>query len=126
MKRIDLITKIKQRRTELNISLENLAILSGLGYRTVTRLLAGDDVKLSSVEQITKVLGLDFAGNEEVDIQTLREQRAEKKALYIVGLVQDTMSLEKQGLEKEAIDDLLKKTKEQFLTGEHKDKLWST
>lgn len=46
------------------------------------------------------ILGLDFAGNEVIDINTLKHNRAKEKALYLVSLVQDTSSLEKQGLDK--------------------------
>jgi hypothetical protein len=50
-----------------------------------------------------------------VPIQTIREKRAYERALYIVSLVQDTMSLSNRGLEKEYIDEMLEKTKEKFL-----------
>ena len=126
MNKQDLLKKIKARREVLNITLRDLTSLSSISYRTLTRFLAGDDIRLSSLEKLTQFLGLDFAGNEEVNIQILKEKRAEEKALYIVGLVQDTSSLEMQGLNKEAIDDMLQKTKEQFLNGEHQDKLWSS
>ena len=126
MKRIDLVKRVKARRTKLEMTIENLASLSGLGFRTVTRFFAGDDVKLSSVEQITQVLGLDFAGNEEIDIQRLREARALERAIYIMSLVQDTSALEGQGLDKEQLDELIEKTKQELLTGEYKDKLWSS
>lgn len=88
------------------------------------RFFTGDDVKLSTVEKLTNVLGLDFAGNEIIDAKTLREKRAEEKARYIVSLVQDTSSLEKQGLNQKDIKELLEETKKQFLTGEYKKKLW--
>lgn len=52
------------------------------------------------------------------------EAQAYKRAVYIVSLVQDTMSLEGQGLGKEAIDKLIEKAKQEFLTGKYKDKLW--
>ena len=126
MQKKDLVKRIQARRQVLNITLRKLAILSNVSYRTLTRFLAGGDIKLSNIEKITQLLGLDFAGNEEVSIQILKEKRAEARALYIVGLVQDTSSLEMQGLNKEAIDDMLRKTKEQFLNGEYQDKLWSS
>lgn len=46
--------------------------------------------------------------------------------LYIVGLVQDTSSLEMQGLEDNEIDLLLKDAKEQFLYGDYQNKLWAS
>lgn len=124
MDRFDLLEKIKQRRKQVGITIDDLSIVSNLGYRTVTRFLAGDDVMLSSIEKITNLLGLDFAGNEIIDIQTLKDKRATEKALYIVSLVQDTSSLENQGLNEEQINQLLSETKEKFLTGEYKKYLW--
>lgn len=80
MTRQELLIKIKQIRKEFGITIENLAYVSELGIKTITRL---------------------FAGNVLIDINTLREKRAEKKALEIISLVQDTSVLENQGLEKQ-------------------------
>jgi len=126
MKREELVHKVALRRKQLAITLENLATLSNLGYRTIARFFANEDITLSSVEKITNTLGLDFAGNEVIDAQTLKEQRAEVKALYIVSLVQDTSSLEKQGLDEEQIKKLLQETKAEFLTGQYQKQLWSS
>jgi len=97
-----------------------------LGNRTVTRFFSGEDVKLSTLEKIITVLGLDFAGNEIVDIETLRKNRAKEKAIYIVSLVQDTSTLEMQGLGKSDIKNLISDTKEQFLSGEYRKNLWAS
>jgi len=126
MTRIQLLEKVKDRRKDIGITIDNLSKVSNLGFRTVTRFFAGDDVKLSTVEKITEVLGLDFAGNEVIDIKTLKNKRAEEKALYIISIVQDTSSLEMQGLEKNEINLLLQETKEQFLTGEYQNNLWAS
>jgi DNA repair protein RadC len=45
-------------------------------------------------------------------------------ALHIISLVQDTSSLEMQGLEKEHLNILIKDTKNQFLTGIYQKNLW--
>ena len=89
MNRLELLEKVKTRRKDVGITIDNLAQVSELGLKTLSRFFAGHDVKLSTVEKVTQVLGLDFAGNEIVDIKTLKEKRAEEKALYIVSLVQD-------------------------------------
>jgi len=52
MKRLDLIKQIIARKEQLNITIENLAKLSGLGVRTVNRVLSNEDVKLSTIESI--------------------------------------------------------------------------
>jgi len=91
----------------------------------VVRFLSGADVRLSTLERITEVMGLDFAGREVIDTQTLRKKRAETKARQIVSLVQDTSALEQQGLDDRAIQRLIAQTSEQFLTGEYRKNLWA-
>ena len=115
MNREYLLKKIKNRKSQMNMTIDNIAKLSKLGNRTVVRFFGGEDVKLSTLEKITNVLGLDFAGNEMVDIDILREQRAKERALYIVSLVQDTSALEMQGLEKR-----------EFLYGAYQKNLWAS
>ena len=126
MNREYLLKKIKNRKSQMNITIDNIAKLSKLGNRTVVRFFGGEDVKLSTLEKITNVLGLDFAGNEMVDIDILREQRAKERALYIVSLVQDTSALEMQGLEKRELDILIEDTKREFLYGAYQKNLWAS
>lgn len=126
MTRIQLLQRVKKRKKQVGITLDNISALSNLGNRTVSRFFKGDDVKLSTVEKITNLLGLDFAGNEIVNIDTLKEQRAKEKALYIVSLVQDTSALEMQGLENNSLNSLIDETKEQFLNGDYKNTLWAS
>ena len=126
MKRLHVLERVKTRKEQIGLTLDNISKLSHLGNRTVTRFFSGEDVKLSTLEKITDIMGLDFAGNETIDIETLKEQRAKEKAIYIVSLVQDTSALEMQGLENEAIQSLIQDTKEQFLTGEYQKNLWAS
>ena len=126
MNREYLLKKIKNRKSQMNMTIDNIAKLSKLGNRTVVRFFGGEDVKLSTLEKITNVLGLDFAGNEMVDIDILREQRAKERALYIVSLVQDTSALEMQGLEKKELDILIEDTKREFLYGAYQKNLWAS
>lgn len=126
MKRLHVLERVKTRKEQIGLTLENISKLSQLGNRTVTRFFSGEDVKLSTLEKITNIMGLDFAGNETIDIKSLKEQRAKEKALYIVSLVQDTSALEKQGLEREALALLIEDTKEQFLTGAYQKNLWAS
>jgi len=124
MMRNQLVTRIEQRRKQLKISLENLAKLSQLGMRTLNRFLAGDDVKLSTVESITNVLGLDFAGSEVVPFEQLQKNRAHQKAQFMASLVQSTSALEMQGLEKEILEKMIAGFEQAFLSGEYKKRLW--
>ena len=126
MKRLHVLERVKTRKEQIGLTLDNISKLSHLGNRTVTRFFSGEDVKLSTLEKITDIMGLDFAGNETVNIETLKEQRAKEKAMYIVSLVQDTSALEMQGLESEALQSLIQDTKEQFLTGAYQKNLWAS
>ncbi len=124
MTRTDLIMKIKKRKEMLGITIENLSRLSGVSVRTVNRLLGGEDVKLSTVERITCFLGLDFAGNETMTLEMLKQRRAKEKALLMASMVQGTSSLEMQGLEKESLETMMSEFEEAFLNGDYKDRLW--
>jgi len=124
MTRIDLRNKIQQRKNELHITIENLAKISNIGIRTLNRFFAGDDVKLSTIEKITNLLGLDFAGNEIVPLDKLNAQRAKEKALFMASLVQSTSALEKQGLNQNSLEKIIYKFEQEFLTGQYQNRLW--
>ena len=126
MNRIHLLEKVKERKNNIGMTIDNISNLSKLGNRTISRFFSGEDVKLSTLEKITNIMGLDFAGNETIDINTLKLNRAEQKALYIVSLVQDTSSLEMQGLESDELNQLIEDTKKEFLYGEYKKNLWAS
>ena len=124
MKRLDLIKQIIARKEKLNITIENLAKLSGLGVRTINRVLANEDVKLSTIESITNLLGLDFAGNEIVPLEELKKQRAKQKAIFMASLVQSTSALEMQGLDNDNINNIISMYEKEFLNGEYQNTLW--
>jgi len=123
MTRLELIQKIENRKKQININIENLAKLSHLGVRTVNRFFAGEDVKLSTIERITNLLGLDFAGNEVVPLKELEKQRAKEKALFMASLVQSTSALEAQGLERDSLNKIIDKFEKEFLKGQYKNRL---
>lgn len=124
MTRKDLVNKIKKRKQKLNITIENLAKISGTGIRTLNRFFAGDDVKLSTVEKIILVLGLNFAGEEITSLKELQQHRAKEKAIFMASLVQGTSALERQGVEKDILDRMVDQFEQEFLNGRYKDRLW--
>jgi len=124
MTRLELVQKVKSRKERLGITIENLAKLSHNGVRTVNRFLSGEDVKLSTVESITNVLGLDFAGNKTMSLDKLKKQRATQKAIFMASLVQETSVLEMQGLEEDSLNRMIDKFKKEFLTGSYQNRLW--
>lgn len=124
MKRIELINQIIHRKEQLGITVENLAILSGVSIRTINRLLKNEDVKLSTIEHVTNFLGLDFAGNEQVSVSILKKQRAHEKALFLASIVQGTSALELQGLEDESLNAIISSYEHEFLSGSYQNTLW--
>jgi len=124
MKRLELINQIIARKEQLGITVENLAKLSGVGVRTINRLLKNEDVKLSTVEHVTNFLGLDFAGNEQLSLSALKKQRAHEKALFLASIVQGTSTLEMQGLEDESLSKIISMYEKEFLSGSYRDTLW--
>lgn len=124
MKRIELIHQIIVRKDALGITVENLAKLSGVGVRTINRLLKNEDVKLSTIEHVTNFLGLDFAGNEQVPLNVLKRQRAHEKALFLASIVQGTSALEMQGLEDESLKTIITMYEKEFLSGNYQETLW--
>ena len=124
MTRLELIQKKEKRKKQINISIENLAKLSNLGTRTINRFFVGEDVKLSTIERLANLLGLDFAGNEVISLKQLEKQRAKEKAIFMASLVQSTSALEVQGLEKKSLDKIISKFEKEFLVGNYKNRLW--
>jgi len=124
MKRLDLVNKIIARKKQLNITIENLAKLSNISVRTVNRVLKNEDVKLSTIEEITNLLGLDFSGNEQVSIDVLKKKRAHQKALYMASLVQSTSALERQGLDDKSLNNIITMYEKEFLHGNYQNTLW--
>lgn len=124
MKRIDLISQIIIRKEQLGITVENLAKLSGVGARTINRLLKNEDVKLSTIESVTNFLGLDFAGNEQIPLSVLKKQRAHEKALFLVSIVQGISALEMQGLEDDSLHSIIANYEKEFLSGNYQNTLW--
>lgn len=124
MKRLDLINQIIARKEQLCITVENLAQLSGSSIKTINRLLKNKDIEPSAIEAVTNVLGLDFAGNEQISLEELQKRRAKQKALYLASIVQGTSALEMQGLDTDSINKIIAMYENEFLYGNCKHTLW--
>ena len=55
---IKLVDIIKQRKLELGLTINKMSAESGVGTRTINRILAGDDVRYSSIESLLRSLNL--------------------------------------------------------------------
>lgn len=61
MPAVQLVDTIKKRKQELGFTIEKLSLESGVGARTINRILAGDDVRYSSIESLLKSLNLSIS-----------------------------------------------------------------
>ena len=55
---IKLVDIIKQRKQELGLTINKMSAESGVGTRTINRILAGQDVRYSSIESLLRSLNL--------------------------------------------------------------------
>jgi len=55
---VQLVDTIKQRKEELGLTINALSLESGVGTRTINRILAGEDVRYSSISLVLQSLDL--------------------------------------------------------------------
>lgn len=96
-----LLRELDTRRNDLGMTYAVLAKRTGLGTRTVQRVLAGGAgaANFKSVLAIAHTLGARLSLEGE-DINAVRLRQAQKKAAALVSLLQGTSALEAQGLDK--------------------------
>lgn len=116
--------KIKRRLNEVGIELANLNRIAEITKRDGIRLLKSDFTTKESIDKTTKLLGLNSFGRETKTIRQLNKDRARSKAIRIVSMVQDTSSLEEQGLEAMTIKRMIVRTEKEFLKGPYNSRLW--
>jgi len=56
-----LANTIKKRKQELGLTIDKMSVASGVGARTINRILAGEDVRYSSIESLLKSLNLSIS-----------------------------------------------------------------
>lgn len=116
--------KIKRRLNKVGINSENLDKVAHIDKKDVIRLLNSDFTSKDSIEKTTQILGLNSYGKEIKSVKQLRKDRARSKAIRVVSMVQDTSSLEEQGLESMAIKRMIVRTEKEFLKGPYSSRLW--
>lgn len=116
--------KIKRRLNEIGIDLANLNKIAEISKKDGIRLLKSDITSKDSIEKTTKLLGLNSFGREIKTLRQLNKDRARNKAIRVVSMVQDTSSLEEQGLESMAIKRMIIRTEKEFLKGPYNSRLW--
>lgn len=95
-----LLRELDARRNDLGMTYAALAKRTGLGTRTVQRVLAGGEgaANFRSVLAIAHALGARLSLEGE-DINAVRLRQAQQKAAKLVSLLQGTSALEAQGLD---------------------------
>jgi len=66
MQRDYLVEKILRQKEHLGWTISKLAQESGVGVRTINRILAGQDVRFSSIDAVMSVLNLEIKIDEKL------------------------------------------------------------
>lgn len=61
---VQLVDTIKQRKEELGLTIDKMSLESGVGTRTINRILAGEDVRYSSISSVLESLDLSISISE--------------------------------------------------------------
>jgi transcriptional regulator with XRE-family HTH domain len=109
-----IITDLKNRKSELGMSYETIASLSGLGIATVKRAFGGSEISISTLEKILLVLELDISMKQKKPSQKILEAQIEKKAREILSRVMHSSSLEAQTPDKDTQNRLMNATIERI------------
>ncbi len=64
-----LTESIRERKDELGWTIERISRESGVGIRTVNRILAGEDVRFSSIEAVMNALELSLSVDKKSQSQ---------------------------------------------------------
>jgi transcriptional regulator with XRE-family HTH domain len=102
-----------------------LARRAKVSIPTVHRILTGkeDSPSVSTVEAIASALGMKVQIVETIDAEQLRERQAVQRAARLVGMVQGTMGLESQAIDKKSLESLTKRNVNRLLAGPGR-RLW--
>lgn len=117
---------LERRRRQLGMSVAGLAERSGVSTSTVNRVLSGDcgGTAIASVCAIANALGVSLKMEERLDPVAFQEQEAERKARRLVGMIQGTTGLEAQGVSREEMEQMVRRTVHELMAGS-KRRLWS-
>ena len=58
---VQIVDTIKKRKQELGLTIDKMSAKSGVGTRTINRILAGEDVRYSSIESLLRSLNLSIS-----------------------------------------------------------------
>jgi transcriptional regulator with XRE-family HTH domain len=123
---LNLVRHLNDRRKELGMSMETVARKSGVGMRTVQRVLSGRDpsAKLDTVLRIADTLGVILLPKDRVAAHDLVRKQAVQKATELAGMVQGTSALEAQAVSKKALLEIRDDIASDLIRGSRRQ-LWA-
>jgi transcriptional regulator with XRE-family HTH domain len=121
-----LLNSLAARRKELRMSLQVVAKRSGLGLRTVQRVLSEREpnAKLDTVLRIADALNIELRPKEAGSAHLVRKRQAMKKAANLASMVQGTSALESQAIPKNDLRDIKAEMAARLSTGSSRQ-LWA-
>ena len=123
----ELMRQLRQRRKELGMSMRVVAEKSGVGLRTVQRVLSGEELtaKLTTVLAIAEALRVELQPIEVASSHSVRRQQAKRKAAELAAMVQATSALEAQAVPQKALREIEEQIASQLIHGSRRQ-LWSS
>ena len=120
-----IFAELDLRRRELKMPAAVLAKRSGLSLPTVQRILSGRHLNATwaNVVALAAALGEEVVLRPMATSEDLREQQARRKAERLVKMVQGTSALEAQAVEKERLEQMVRRSLHELLAGPAR-KLW--
>ncbi len=121
----EIVSRIQERRRELDISVSDLARRSGVSRATVIRILGGEDHEFSfaNLQAILLALGISF-DLTEIPAEQFRDQIATEKAKRLIALTQGNVALEAQAVSRSSAQTHLEETKARIASSSRK--LWAS
>jgi len=112
----NIIHHLNRRRRRLRIPYRAIAKRSGVSPLTVQRVLKGESSgTFETVAAIAKALGVSLRFVDDITVHELRRQEARAKAQRLVRMVQASSQLEGQGVDDEAMEDMVAQTTAELL-----------
>lgn len=121
-----LLSKLASRRKHLRMSFRAVAERSGLGLRTVQRVLSLEEptARLDTVLQIADALSVELSPKEVGTAHRVRKREAAKKAVRLASMVQGTSALESQAIPKNDLREIKDEIATRLLSGSSRE-LWA-
>jgi transcriptional regulator with XRE-family HTH domain len=121
-----LLSRLAGRRKDLRMSFRNVAERSGLGLRTVQRVLSLQEptARLDTVLQIAEALNVELRPRDAGTAHRVRKREAEKKAVRLASMVQGTSALESQAIPKNDLREIREEIADRLLSGSSRQ-LWA-